>query len=300
LEDLDKYLRAGEIAAEVREAVPDVVDEGVKLIEICEWVEERIRRLGGRPAFPCNVSVNEVAAHYTSPPDDETVVPPGALVKVDIGVHVDGCIADTATTVCLDPAKERLVRASREALKAALREIRPGVRISHVSSVIERTVRAYGCKPIANLTGHDMDKYTIHAGTSIPNVSTLTLKKIRPGRAYAIEPFVTEPWGAGFVIEAPFCTIFRLVRPVVKDRKANELLSLIYREFRTLPFAERWLWRLVPRSKYEPIWQSLLRSGAVTGYPVFIEKSGCPVAQFEHTIVVLEDRCIITTLREGA
>jgi len=300
LEELDKYLRAGEIAAEVRDAVPDVVDEGVRLIDICEWVEGRIRALGGKPAFPCNVSVNEVAAHYTSPPGDEQIVPPGALVKVDIGVHVDGYIADTAITVCLDPARERLAKASKAALEAALGEVRPGVRISHISSVIERTIRAHGCKPISNLTGHDLDRYTVHAGTAIPNVSVLSLKKLRPGHAYAIEPFVTEAWGAGFVIEAPVSTIFRLARPSVKDKRGNELLKIIYREFRTLPFAERWLWKLVPRSKYERAWRALLAKGAIASYPVFVEKSGCPVAQFEHTIVVLEDKCVITTLPEGA
>ncbi|HDI01419.1 MAG TPA: type II methionyl aminopeptidase [Candidatus Bathyarchaeota archaeon] len=301
LEELDKYLKAGEIAAEVREAVPDVVDEGKKLIDICEWVEGRIRSLGGRPAFPCNVSVNEVAAHYTSPPGDEATIPPGAIVKVDLGVHVDGYIADTATTICLDPAKERLARASRAALEAALREMRPGIRISHVSSIIERTIRAYGCKPISNLTGHDLDRYTIHAGTAIPNVSTISLKKLRPGRAYAIEPFVTEPWGDGVVIEAPVSTIFRLVRPTVKGKgkRASELLRAIYNEFKTLPFAERWLWRLLPRSKYEQAWRELLDKGAVMSYPVFIERSRCPVAQFEHTVVVLEDKCIITTLPGG-
>ena len=297
-EALEKYLKAGQVAAEVRESVVDVVEPGARLLDICEWVEDRIRKLGAQPAFPCNVSVDQVAAHYTSPPGDESVVPEGSLVKVDIGAHVDGYIADTAITLCFDPAKERLARAAEAALMAALRELRPGLGISRISSVIERTIRAHGCKPVSNLTGHNMARYTIHAGISIPNVSTFSLRKLKPGVAYAIEPFTTEPWAAGVVVEAPQVTIFRLVRTSVKDKEGNKLLKVIYDNFRTLPFAERWLWRLAPRASYEDVWRRLLADGAIMGYPVFVEKSGCPVAQFEHTVLVLEDRCIITTLPE--
>jgi len=297
-EVLAKYLRAGKIAAQVRDEVVHLVEEGARLIDICEWVEKRIRKLGAQPAFPCNISVNEVAAHYTSPPGDESVIPPKALVKVDIGAHVDGYIADTAVTVCLDPTKERLVRAAEEALNAALREIEPNVKISHVSSAIEKAIKAYGCKPISNLTGHSMDRYTIHSGISIPNVSFHGLKKMKPEGAYAIEPFVTEGWASGIVVERPPVTIFRLLKPSAKGKKADRLVKVIYEHFRTLPFAERWLWKLVPRSRYEETWRELIANNVVMGYPVFVEKSGGPVAQFEHTVLVLEDRCIVTTLRD--
>jgi len=293
---LDKYLRAGEIAAEVREEVRTRVEEGVKLIDICEWVEDSIRKRGAEPAFPCNISINEIAAHYTSPPGDETVIPPRSLVKVDIGVHVDGYIADTATTICLDPLKEKLVRAVESALREALREAGPRVRISRISALIEKTIRGHGCKPISNLTGHNLARYTIHAGISIPNVAHHSLKRLEAGQAYAIEPFATEEWGAGFVVEGIETNIFRLAKTKARERRALELLRHIQANFKTLPFAERWLWRLVPRGKYEGAWRELLASGAVVGYPVFIERLGCPVAQAEHTIVVLEDKCIITTL----
>jgi len=295
---LDKYVRAGEVAAEVREEVKARIQEDVKLIDICEWVEDRIRKLGAEPAFPCNISINEVAAHYTSPPGDEKVIPPRSLVKVDLGAHVDGYIADTAITVCLDPLKERLVEAVERALQEALREAGPRVRISRISATIERAIRARGCKPISNLTGHNLARYTIHAGISIPNVAHRSLKRLEVGQAYAIEPFATEGWGAGFVIEGLETTIFRLAKTKARGKQARELLKRIQEAFKTLPFAERWLWRLVPRNKYEGAWRELLSSGAIMGYPVFIERTGCPVAQAEHTIVVLEDKCVITTLQK--
>ena len=102
-EDLKKYQIAGKIAKEVREEIKKTVKEGMPLIDICEKVENWIRAKGGKPAFPCNVSINEIAAHYTSPLNDQQIVPEKAIVKIDIGVHVDGYIADTATTINFNP-----------------------------------------------------------------------------------------------------------------------------------------------------------------------------------------------------
>ena len=134
---LDKYIRAGEIAARVRERVREIVRENMPIIELCEKVESLIRSMGGKPAFPCNVSVNEVAAHYTSPPNDKRIIPENSVVKVDIGVHIDGYIADTATTVCFNPEYEDLVHAAEEALEKAVQTVRPKLLVSRLGSVIE-------------------------------------------------------------------------------------------------------------------------------------------------------------------
>ena len=115
-EDLQKYKRAGKIAREIRTEIKKTVKEGMPIIDICEKVEGMTREKGGRPAFPCNVSINEIAAHYTSPPKDKRTIPDKGVVKVDIGVHIDGYIADTATTICLDPEHQGMVNTAEEAL----------------------------------------------------------------------------------------------------------------------------------------------------------------------------------------
>ena len=115
-EDLQKQQRACKIAREIREEMRRTVREGMPIIDICEKVESLTREKGGKPAFPCNVSVNEVAAHYTSPPEDKRTIPERSIVKVDIGVHVDGYIADTATSVCFDPEYDDMVITAEEAL----------------------------------------------------------------------------------------------------------------------------------------------------------------------------------------
>ncbi len=293
---LEKYQRAGKIAREVREEMRRFVHVGMPIIEVCEKAENLIRKKGGRPAFPCNVSVNEVAAHYTSPPDDKHVVPPNSLAKVDVGVHIDGYIADTAVTICFSPELESLVRAAEEALKVAVETIHAEISTSKLGSIIQKTIQTYGCKPVSNLTGHQVGRYLIHTGKSIPNVSHLVGSKIRESEVVAIEPFVTVADAAGRVKDGNEATIFRFMkRKSLADSHAKRLLSYIEENFRTLPFSERWLKDVVPDEHHRSAFRELLRSKCLLAYPVFVEASGKPVAQAEHTVLVVEKGCKVLT-----
>ncbi|MHA2408070.1 MAG: M24 family metallopeptidase, partial [Candidatus Ranarchaeia archaeon] len=153
-----KYKEAGRIASAVRREVKTLVKVGAPIIEICEAVEKNIKAKGGSLAFPCNVCVNEVAAHYSSPPEDEKVIPKDAIVKIDLGVHIDGYIADTATTISLNREYDGMVVAVEKALDQAIKWIRPNVSIRQLGEVIQKTIEQYGYKPIWNLTGHQMKK----------------------------------------------------------------------------------------------------------------------------------------------
>jgi len=293
-EALEKYEEAGRIASKVRERMRSVVKEGMRIVKICEEAEEAIRRMGGKPAFPCNVSVNEVAAHYTSPLGDERTIPEGSIVKIDIGVHVDGYIADTAATVCFNPEYEEMVQTSQIALETAIRTIRPGIFTSELGSKVQRVIESRGFKPISNLTGHQIGRYMIHAGKSLPNVSHVSFRRIREGEVYAIEPFVTTLEAEGKVIEGNESHIFRfLKRKNPKQRESKKLLRFIEKKFRTLPFAKRWL------KKYgvldESAFMDLLESRCLLAYPVFVEASGKYVAQFEHTVYIDKDGPIVLT-----
>lgn len=292
----EKYVCAGRIAREVREEMLRFVREGMPIIDVCEKAEELILKKGGRPAFPCNVSVDEVAAHYTSPPQDTHVVPEGSLTKVDVGVHVEGYIADTAVTLCFNREYENLVRAAEEALRVAVKSVSAGTSTSRLGSMIQKTIKNYGCKPVSNLTGHQVGRYLIHAGKSIPNVSHLIGSRIREGDALAIEPFVTTAAAAGKVRDGKEATIFRLAkRRTLKNQYANSLLGFIEANFKTLPFSERWLMGVVPEEHYSSAFHQLTSSKCLTSYHTFVEASGGPVAQAEHTILVAEDGCTVLT-----
>ena len=102
---LECYLKAGKIASEQREKTRRKDHVGSSLLTICESIEREIKEKGGMPAFPVNVSLNDVAAHYTAEPNDETIVREDDVLKIDIGVHIEGYIADTAVTISTTPIK---------------------------------------------------------------------------------------------------------------------------------------------------------------------------------------------------
>jgi methionyl aminopeptidase len=293
---IEKFKRSGRILREVREKIKDFVREDMPIIGVCEKTEELIREKGGKPAFPCNVSINEVAAHYTSPPGDTKRVPRKSLVKVDMGVHVDGYVTDTAVTVSFNPEYDVLVKTAEEALKTAVTMIRPEMSTSKIGAMIEKTIKSRGFKPISNLTGHQVGRFLVHAGTAIPNVGQLFFSKVRLGGVYAIEPFVTLPEAAGRVENGEEALIFRFAKfKSLKDKYANRLLEHIEKNFRTLPFAERWLKNVVPKEHHREAFRELLSSKAIMSYPVFVEVSGKPVAQAEHTVLLVEDGCVVLT-----
>jgi len=295
-EELEKFRLSGKILRETRDEMRTQVQENMPVIDVCEKVEGLIRAKGGKPAFPCNVSIDEVAAHYTAPPGDTLTIPEGSTVKVDLGVQIDGYVTDTAFTVSFNSEGRSMVTTAEQALKTALDNIHGDMALGKIGSLIETTIRNRGFKPISNLTGHSVGRYLIHAGTSIPNVSQVSLGKVRSGEVYAIEPFVTMPDAIGRVDDGPQTTIYRLLKTKsVKSDAAKKMLKYIEVNFRTLPFAERWLISVVSKEQHKAAFKELLASKAVMSYPVFVEVSKKPVAQAEHTVLLKDDGCEVLT-----
>ncbi|MGO8807366.1 MAG: type II methionyl aminopeptidase [Candidatus Bathyarchaeia archaeon] len=296
-EEIEKFRISGRILRETREEMRTVVKENMLIIDVCEKTEGLIRAKGGKPAFPCNVSINEVAAHYTAPPGDTSRIPEACTVKVDLGVQVDGYVTDTAFTACFNPEGKAMANTAEQALKVAIENIHGDMGIGKIGSLIETSIRNRGFKPISNLTGHSVGRYLIHAGLSIPNVAeTMSLAKVRAGEVYAIEPFVTLPDAVGRVDDSPQYTIYRLLKAKsVKTESAKKLLKYIEANFRTLPFAERWLIGVLPKEQHGPSFKELLDSKAIMKYPVFVEVSKKPVAQAEHTVLLTAGGCEILT-----
>lgn len=295
-EALDSFKRSGDIVTKLRKEVPGMVKPGKHAIEICEQLEQKIRDHGGKPAFPVNVGINETTAHYTSPPGDKLTIPSGSLVKVDFGVHVKGYVTDTSVSVSFDPRFEPMVQAADEALHNAIRAFRPSVKLSEIGRIIQSTINKYGLRPISNLTGHKVDRYTIHAGKSVPNVPMMNGTKISEGEVFAIEPFVTQANAKGMVKNGDHAYIYRFMKPKgASDEDSKKVLSYIFSNFNTLPFAARWLEPSFPHEIASKALQDLLRTKCVSSYPVLIEETGRPVAQSEHTVLVNRDGCTVLT-----
>lgn len=297
-DELESLRKAGKIASEVRRWSEKFVKEGMKIIEICEAVENEIIKRGGRPAFPCNVDVNEISAHYTSPPNDQRVIPPNSIVKVDIGVHVNGYIADTATSICFNFEYSPLKQAADEALEAAMKIVKSGVKVSTIGEAIQNVIeKKYDLKPIRNLTGHGLGRFTVHSETHIPNVSTMDLYRLKDYNVYAVEPFATTRSGAGEVAESGSGYIYRIVKDKLpKGGDAELLLNSLKNNFYSLPFALRWATKVSPVKDFKNAFNTLLHKRCILGYPLFVEKNLEPVSQAEHTFIVLKDHVEITTL----
>ncbi len=287
-EVLDKYRTAGKILAEVcREAKPKVgVD--VPLIEVAEFVEGSIRAKGGQPAFPCNISLDRIAAHYTPGPKGESTFGE-SMAKLDIGVHVGGYIADAAVTVDLSGHPE-LVEASQAALDAAIELVTPGVNTAEIGAAIEKAITGYGYKPVANLTGHGLKRYLAHEEPAVPNRRIEKGYVLKEDDVIAIEPFATD--GSGRISEGPINEIFGLTsRKPVRIQQARGLLKEIDDKYKTLPFARRWL----EGERIDFALSQLLRVGAIHRYPILWEVEGALVSQAEHTVMVTGDGCEVTT-----
>ena len=287
-EQYEKHREAGEILAQVREEAADRVEVGESHLAVAEYAEDRIRELGGEPAFPVNISIDEEAAHATpSIDDDETFGE--EMVNLDIGVHVDGWLADTAITVDLS-GHDELAKASAEALDAALDVVEPGVETGEIGAAIEDVIDGYGFNPVVNLTGHGLGHWEQHTAPNVPNRAVSQGATLEVGDVVAVEPFATD--GSGKVNEGADEEIFALEREgTVRNRQARQALEQITEEFRTLPFATRWL--DTPRAKMAL--RRLKSQDIVHGYPVLKEDDGALVSQKEHTLVVTPDGCEVTT-----
>jgi len=294
---IQDYLHAGKIAAQIRESVRKKYHVGSTLYEICESIEKEIIQKGGKCAFPVNTSLNEVAAHYTAEPNDQQVIQETDLLKIDLGVQINGYIADTAVTVCYDPKFDFLIQAAEAALKEAISMIRAGVKSSDVGKTIETTVKQMGCIPISNLSGHSLEQYTIHAGKSIPNIWSVGSFSFLSTEAYACEPFVTTPDGLGFVREGNTRNIFSLVsRKRTKDAEADKLIDYVWKKFNMLPFALRWLVPDWGEKSAKSLLEKLIISKSIRSYPILVEANGQRVAQAEHTFIPQENGIMVTTL----
>jgi methionyl aminopeptidase len=294
---LQCYQKAGQIASEVRETARTTNHIGKTLLDICYSLENKIKVLGGLPAFPVNVSLNEVAAHYTAEPYDETEVRDGDVLKIDIGVQIDGYIADTAVTVCYNSKYDPLVRASEAALAEAVRYATANARVSEIGKVIENTIVKLGFKPIQNLSGHSLGQYTIHAGKSIPNIRTIGSSfGLLENQAYAIEPFVTTKNGHGVVFEGKTKNIFAIrSRKPSKDKKADSILETIWNTYKSLPFAARWLMDRYEATDVLNSIDVLIAKKNIHAYPILVETQGQIVTQSEHTIIPKIDHVDIIT-----
>ena len=288
----DKILEAGKIAKKVREWIIPQIKKGMPLLEIANKIEDKIEEMGGKPAFPCNLSINEIAAHYTPSYNDETKA--HGLIKVDFGAHIDGWCSDQSLSIDLENSEEnkKLIESANEALKKAIEKISKDVETGEIGKVIQETIEEKGFLSIVNLSGHEIAQYDLHAGLTIPNFNDRSNTKISEG-LYAIEPFSTN--GNGKVRDGKPSGIYYLIDPKnVRSPIAREVLEYILDEYGNLPFCSRWLVKKFGTKALFGLKQ-LEQNNNIYQFPQLIESGNGIVAQAEHTILIGKDKKIVTT-----
>lgn len=288
----EKIIQAGKIASKVITFAKNLIKPGMPLLEIAEKIEQQIKDLGGEPAFPTNLSINEIAAHYTPTHDDTTTAT--GLLKVDLGVHIDGWIADTAFSLDLEGNTENksLIDTAERCLSNALKITKNGISTSEIGKEIYRTAISNNMNPIVNLSGHEIDRYDLHAGITIPNIDDKKEIKLQEG-VYAIEPFVT--FGNGKVHDGKPSGIYMLLDSKnVRSPNAREILTHIIDEYGNLPFCSRWLVKEFGAKANLGLRELELQRN-IHQYPQLIEDSRRKVAQAEHTVLIKKDEMVVTT-----
>jgi methionyl aminopeptidase len=283
-EHLESLRKAGRIARDCREWARENIKPGVRLAHILETVEDMMAKEGAAPAFPAQTSRNHVTAHYCSPPGDEQVYEEGDCVKVDVGVHVDGWVADNACTVDLseDGRWSELIKASEDALHAAIALVGVGVRVSDIGGAVESAIQARGFEPVRNLTGHGVARWKVHCAPQIPSYRE-GREQLRAGMIIAIEPFAST--GVGMIEERGKAEVFMLVRPPRNAKGIDKDLLNAIQAWRGLPIARRYFNNFPPEVLEDTI-SKLARQGSLVRFPPLVERVGVMTAQTEHTMIV--------------
>jgi len=314
---------AGHVARRALEAIKDEIEPGKSWHEIIEAAERFIKRNGGNPAFPATIAVNELAAHYTTDhsvtaPEDwkgDMIFKKGDLVKLDIGVHINGHIGDNALTLEVGNSRKHTeqIRAAKESRDAAIEMMHPGTPWHKVGAAAAQPSIDAGFQPIRNLCGHQLKPWELHAGVSVPSYACGPDNSgfkgtVQEDCIYAIEPFNTAG-DSGLIqnIGAHNSSNIYRITGAVSWRKAlsrkqlkplgAQLARNLEERYSTLPFAERWAFPMLEKpfpeadeesrqSKWNALVKKLISIRFLETYHALACKDNAMIGQFEHTVLV--------------
>lgn len=291
-EDISKYKKSGKISSEVLEYGRELINNGERVVDVLDKIEEKVGEMSNISfAFPPQISLDDTAAHNCPDIDDETVFDDN-VVKLDLGVHVDGCVTDNALTVDLSGEWTDLVKASREAVEEAVKMAKPGVKVSEIGGKIQEIIESYDYNPVRNLSGHGVGHFTVHTSPSIPNFDNNSSIELEEDMTIAIEPFASD--GAGVVYESGEAGVFSLnEEKPVRSKIVRNALEII-NEYQGLPFAKKWLSKRLSKGKANLAIRKLLQKDIVNDFPPLVDKQKGMVSQAERTVLVKEDPIVLT------
>lgn len=212
--EIERMRASGHMAAVVRDGVAAKVSPGVATMELADYADELIRKLGGESAFKgyrgypgtiC-ISINDAVVHGIP---GSRRIQLGDIVSIDVGVKYDGFIGDTALTVMVgvtDADVVKLVKTTEKALKAGVEAARAGNRVSDISNAVEKVVVGDRLSVVRDFVGHGIGRQ-MHEDPQIPNFGLPGRGAVlKPGMTLAIEPMVNQG-GSGVEVQADGWTV---------------------------------------------------------------------------------------------
>jgi methionyl aminopeptidase len=288
------FLHAGTLAKEVRAFGKSLIKKGASYNQVIAQIKRKIQDLGAVPAFPPQIALNDVAAHFLPFPGSDILFS-NEVVKLDIGVCYQGAIGDCAVTVDLSGKHQALIDAAEAALLKAEQSIKVGQSLREVGRIIEQTITSYGFQPIRNLSGHGLGFYRVHTPPTIPNYADRSIAIVKPGMTFAIEPFATT--GRGLIYEDKQPTIFSFLSDQpVRSEQAKLILNQI-KQFKGLPFAIHDLVSSSSIIEVQRALNELLAAGVIASYPPLIEEAHGLVAQAENSVLVDQNGQVFISTR---
>ena len=307
-DEIESYEKAGKILSKIRNNAVKLIKNDLPILDLVNYVESETLKAGAGISFPCNVSINEITAHYTSPINDTNKMVTGDLVKLDMGTEINGYIADSAVTIMVPGdnledlfdeetlnKNQDIIEASAAGLEAAISTVREGVEIGKIGQAVEEAINDYKLNPVSNLTGHSLEKWNLHAGLSIPNINNHDTTKLKEGQAIAIEPFATD--GIGLVNDTPNSYIYSFLKnKPYRIKHDQKVIDYIENNYHDLPFSGRWITEKFNPNRAHASLRKLSQTMSIYPYAALKERSGAWVSQKEHTVIVEPDGCKVTTL----
>jgi methionyl aminopeptidase len=197
-QEIERMARAGEVVADVLALLGERARPGVTTEELDTLADEFIRSRGGTPTFkgyrgyPASIctSPNDMVVHGIPGP---YALNEGDILSVDVGVTLDGFVADSAYTFPIgdiSPEAERLLEGCKAALAAGIEQCRPGNRLSDISHAIQVVTEEHGFSVVRSLVGHGVGR-AMHEEPQIPNFGEPGRgPMLSPGMTFAIEPMI--------------------------------------------------------------------------------------------------------------
>jgi len=308
---LTKYKLAAEIANKALDTVTKAAVPGARVAVLCEMGDRFIldavskiykdKKVTKGVGFPTCVSINNIVGSFSPLKDDPATLADGDVVKIDLGVHVDGYLAQVAHTVVLSNPpitgrKADVLAAVHTAAEATIRLMKPGVSNGAITDVIDKVAKQFKVSTVQGVYSHQVKRFEIDAekviANNIPDVPLTGDQKTKDCKLEVNEVWALDivmSTGTGKPVQASDrTTVFKRApeeQYKLKMKASRAVLAEISTKFPTFPFSMRALEFDEKKAKFGIV--ECYKHGLVESYPVLTEKEGDFVAHVKFTALLL-------------